>query len=80
MCDLNTATVREILALPGVSPADAYELVLWRPYDTWDQVMTVPGYDFPRVEALRAAGATLQATEQPTLRIASSVATTFLRS
>jgi DNA uptake protein ComE-like DNA-binding protein len=60
MCDLNSATPQQILTLRGVTPTDAYELLLWRPYRTWDQVMMVPGYDFERVAALRNAGATLE--------------------
>ena len=57
MCDLNTATVEELARVPGLGPALAYELMLWRPYRNWTEVEHVPGLDWEKVRALRAAGA-----------------------
>ncbi len=59
MCDLNTAPVEEIAALPGVDIRLAYDLALWRPYLSWDEVERVPGLDELAVAALREAGAEL---------------------
>jgi DNA uptake protein ComE-like DNA-binding protein len=57
--DLNSAPLQALAALPGVGPQRAYELTLWRPYLTWDQVACLPGLEALDVEALRAAGAVL---------------------
>lgn len=59
--DLNSASIKELATLPGVGPQRAYELALWRPYLTWDQVATVPGFFQEDVELLRQAGAVLGA-------------------
>ncbi len=60
MCDLNQATVEALAKLPGVAADDAFELLVWRPYQSWDEVERVPGFDWERVEGLRAAGAVLR--------------------
>jgi DNA uptake protein ComE-like DNA-binding protein len=57
--DLNSASLQELAALPGVGPQGAYELTLWRPFLTWDQVASLPGLEVLDVAALRAAGAVI---------------------
>ena len=57
MCNLNTAPIEELAELPGIGAALAYELMLWRPYLDWAEVEHVPGLDWEKVGALRAAGA-----------------------
>ncbi|WP_395671637.1 hypothetical protein [Phenylobacterium sp.] len=59
MPDLNTASAEELATLPGVSLSAAYDLILWRPYLTWEEVEYAPEFDRKRVKALREAGATL---------------------
>src|SRR5690606_9313294 len=49
MIDLNAATLEELAALPGVGEALAYDLLLWRPYLSWEEVAHVPGFDRARV-------------------------------
>ena len=57
MCDLNTASVDEIAALPKVTRAQALQLQLWRPFRSWDDVASAPGFDDRAVQRLRVAGA-----------------------
>lgn len=59
MCDINSASVEQIANLDGVSLAQAYDLVLWRPYADWRAVEAVPGFDETSVIALQRAGAVL---------------------
>jgi hypothetical protein len=53
--DLNTASVPAMAKLVGLTVA--YDLMLWRPYLSWDEVTCVPGLDGTRVAALKAAAA-----------------------
>lgn len=64
VCDLNSASVDEIAKLDGVSLAQAYDLVLWRPYADWLAVEAVPGFDEASVLALQHAGAMLNHSAQ----------------
>ena len=59
MCNLNTAPVEEIAALPGVGLRRAYDLMLWRPYRSWFEVEQVPSLEIEDVSALRRAGAVI---------------------
>lgn len=36
--DLNTATLEQLAALPGMGWAEACELALWRPYQSWSDL------------------------------------------
>ena len=57
MCDLNTASVDEIAALPKMTRAQALQLQLWRPFRSWEDVAAASGLDDRAVQRLRAAGA-----------------------
>jgi DNA uptake protein ComE-like DNA-binding protein len=59
MTDLNAASAEELATLPTVGLAAAYDLILYRPYLSWEEVEYAPGFDRARVSALRGAGATL---------------------
>ncbi|HVI33798.1 ComEA family DNA-binding protein [Phenylobacterium sp.] len=59
MIDLNTATAEELATLPSVSLSAAYDLILFRPYLSWEEVEYAPGFGPERVEEIRAAQATL---------------------
>jgi DNA uptake protein ComE-like DNA-binding protein len=65
MVDLNAASVDELQQLPGVDLRAAYDLLLWRPYITWEEVAFVPGFDPERAANLRAAGASVGLPETP---------------
>lgn len=65
MVDLNSATLEQLQTLPGVDLRAAYDLLLWRPYLTWDEVAFVPGFDPARVAELRAAGASVGLPREP---------------
>jgi DNA uptake protein ComE-like DNA-binding protein len=57
MVDLNTATIEQMQTLPSVDLRAAYDLLLWRPYLTWEEVAFVPGFDLARAVVLKEAGA-----------------------
>lgn len=65
MCDLNHASVEQIETLMGIDRDRALGLALWRPYASWTEVETVPGFDRRNVDALQAAGAVLSPVETP---------------
>jgi hypothetical protein len=64
--DLNTASLPAMAKLVGL-PA-AYDLMLWRPYLSWEEVACVPGFDATRVAALQAAGARVKLPGEPRTR------------
>jgi DNA uptake protein ComE-like DNA-binding protein len=61
--DLNRASLR--LLVRAVGEAAAYDLVLWRPYLSWEEVAEVPGFDEERAAALRAEGFTITLPDDP---------------
>ena len=64
--DLNTASVQSMAKLVGL--ASAYDLYLWRPYLSWEEVEHVAGFDRKRISALRAAGAQVKLPGDPRTR------------
>jgi DNA uptake protein ComE-like DNA-binding protein len=65
--DLNTASVAALTKLVGLERA--YDLILWRPYLSWEEVAGVPGFDGQRIADLQAAGAHIRLPGDPrTLR------------
>ena len=65
MVDLNTASLEALQTLPGVDLRAAYDLLLWRPYLTWEEVGFVPGFDDAKVATLRQAGARVGLPPEP---------------
>jgi hypothetical protein len=65
MMDLNTASLEQLQTLPTVDLRAAYDLLLWRPYLTWEEVAFVPGFDRERVAQLRGGGARVGLPEEP---------------
>ena len=59
MIDLNSVPAEALSGLPGVSRECAYDLTLWRPYLSWEEVERVPGCDAAVVQALQSAGVEL---------------------
>lgn len=65
MVDLNSASIEQLQTLPGVDLRAAYDLLLWRPYLTWEEVAYVPGFDRVRAGSLKAAGASVGLPREP---------------
>lgn len=65
MVDLNSASIDRLQTLPGVDLRAAYDLMLWRPYLTWEEVSFVPNFDADRVAQLREAGAVVGLPREP---------------
>jgi DNA uptake protein ComE-like DNA-binding protein len=57
MIDLNRATLDELLELPDIDHAKAYDIVLWRPYLSWAELEGAPSLTHEDVDRLRASGA-----------------------
>jgi hypothetical protein len=64
--DLNTASVPAMAKLVGLTAA--YDLMLWRPYLSWDEVAGVPSLDAAGLAALQAAGACVKLPGEPRTR------------
>ena len=71
MCDLNTASVDDIAALPSLTRDHALQLQLWRPFRSWDDVAAASGLDDRAVQRLRAAGARIDPVNLGEPRLAS---------
>ena len=71
MCDLNTASVDEIAALPKMTRAQALQLQLWRPFRSWEDVAIASGLDERGLQRLRTAGATVEPVDLGEPRLAS---------
>lgn len=69
MVDLNSASIDQLQTLPGIDLRAAYDLLLWRPYLTWEEVAYVPGFDRARAGTLRAAGASVGLPPEPQRRV-----------
>lgn len=71
MIDLNSASAEELATLPTMGLAAAYDVILYRPYFSWEEVEFVPGFGRRRVAELRTGGASLNppARKQPLLEI-----------
>jgi len=65
MVDLNSASLEELQTLPGVDLRAAYDLLLWRPYLTWEEVAFVPEFGEDRAAELRRNGATVGLPREP---------------
>ncbi|MBV8535200.1 MAG: helix-hairpin-helix domain-containing protein [Alphaproteobacteria bacterium] len=69
--DLNTAREDELARLPMIGPERAEALVARRPFNTWGDVIAVPGIDGGLVTALRDGGARLGFATEPHVHEAS---------
>src|SRR3954453_7832469 len=65
MVDLNSASIEQLQTLPGVDLRAAYDLLLWRPYLSWDEVAYVPEFSEDRAAELRLGGATVGLPREP---------------
>jgi DNA uptake protein ComE-like DNA-binding protein len=65
MVDLNSASLEQLQTLPGVDLRAAYDLLLWRPYLSWEEVAFVPGFDRQRIEEIKDAGAVVGLPRSP---------------
>ncbi len=71
MCDLNTASVDEMSALPRMTRDQAMQLQLWRPFRSWEDVAAASGLDERAVARLRKAGARIDPVDLGEPRLAS---------
>ena len=64
--DLNTAPLSCLAKIVGLDRA--YDLVLWRPFLSWEEVARTPGMNEALIEALHAAGADVRLPGDPRRR------------
>jgi DNA uptake protein ComE-like DNA-binding protein len=55
--DLNSASEEELADLPMVGAERAHRLIEHRPFESWEDVERVPGFDLGMVDDLRSGGA-----------------------
>jgi hypothetical protein len=58
MVDLNGASLAELMSLPDVDERRGHDLLLWRPYVSWEEVENVPGVTPELIARWQSAGAT----------------------
>jgi hypothetical protein len=58
--DLNTANPDEIGSLPALDPTLTQTLVANRPFETWDDIRRLPGFDQAKIDELRKSGAEIK--------------------
>lgn len=61
--DLNTATEEELARVKLIGPERARSIVENRPFEDWDDLTEVPGFNDPLIEYLRNAGFRIEAEE-----------------
>lgn len=64
--DLNTANLQSMVKLVGIDRA--YDLMLWRPYLSWEEVRHVPGFDDDAIARLQAQGVEVRLPWEPRRR------------
>jgi DNA uptake protein ComE-like DNA-binding protein len=58
--DLNTAKPDEIGSLPALDPALTQALVANRPFEKWEDIGRLPGFDQAKIDELRKCGAEIR--------------------
>ena len=58
--DLNTAKPDEIGSLPPLNPELTQALVANRPFEKWDDVGRLPGFDQNKIDELKRSGAEIK--------------------
>ncbi|MFL5322017.1 MAG: ComEA family DNA-binding protein [Myxococcaceae bacterium] len=54
--DLNSASENDLTLIPGIGPSLAHAIVRARPFESWEQVDSVPGVGASKMEILQAYG------------------------
>jgi len=54
--NINTASKDELIALPKIGDERAQTLIDNRPFDTWDEITDLPGFDEGLVQDLQKGG------------------------
>ncbi len=57
--NINTATKEELASLPRIGDERAQTLINERPFDSWDEINDVPGFDEKLIEDMQKGGAYL---------------------
>ena len=55
--DLNTATAEELGSLTAMSPDMVRKLLDARPFDDWEDIARLPGFDQNAIDAMKKGGA-----------------------
>ena len=58
--DLNTAKSDEIGSLPPLNPELTQTLIANRPFEKWDEIGSLPGFDQNKIEELKKSGAEIK--------------------
>ncbi len=61
--DLNSADLEELAEIEGVGRQRAQDLIENRPYDSWDDVLELPGFSEQLVRKMQQAGVTIGGTK-----------------
>ncbi len=62
--NINTASIDDLVALPKIGDERAQILIDNRPFDTWDEITDLPGFDEGLVRDLQKGGGYLGEEEE----------------
>lgn len=62
--NINTASREELASLPRISAERAQTLIEERPFDTWDEIDELPGFDEKLVRDIQNSGGYLGEEEE----------------
>jgi DNA uptake protein ComE-like DNA-binding protein len=61
--NINTATKEELASLPKIGEERAQTLIEERPFDSWDEIDELPGFDEGLIEDIQKGGGYLEVEE-----------------
>ena len=62
--NINTATKEELASLPKVGEERAQTLIEERPFDSWDEIDELPGFDEGLIQDIQKGGGYLEVEEE----------------
>lgn len=62
--NINTATKEELASLPKIGEDRAQTLIEERPFDSWDEIEELPGFDEGLIQDIQKGGGYLEAEEE----------------
>jgi competence protein ComEC len=61
--NINTATKEELASLPKIGEERAQTLIEERPFDSWDEIDELPGFDEGLIEDIQKGGGYIEVEE-----------------
>lgn len=62
--NINTASKEELASLPKISEERAQTLIEERPFDSWDEIDELPGFDEALIQDIQQGGGYIETEEK----------------